>query len=70
MNTSDLSATSNIKSANYRCESCKKTYTKKSSLDKHKLLCDYKSKSKLELKVAEEELGDIPSYDQLVKLSK
>jgi hypothetical protein len=68
MNTSDLSATSNIKSANYCCELCKKTYTKKSSLGKHKLLCDYKSKSKLELKVAEEELGDIPSYDQLVKL--
>lgn len=67
MNQSD--ATIGItKSANYCCELCKKTYTKKSSLDKHKILCDYKTKSKLELKVADEELGDIPTYDQLVKI--
>ena len=32
----------------YCCDLCKKSYTRKSSLDKHKLLCDYKSKSKLE----------------------
>lgn len=55
-------------SSSYCCELCKKTYTKKSSLDKHKLLCDYKSKSKLERKITDEELGDIPSHDQLVKI--
>ena len=52
----------------YCCDLCKKSYTRKSSLDKHKLLCDYKSKSKLEHKVEEEELGDTPTYEQLVKI--
>jgi pterin-4a-carbinolamine dehydratase len=52
----------------YCCDLCKKSYTRKSSLDKHKLLCDYKSKSKLEHKIEEEELGDTPTYEQLVKI--
>ena len=52
----------------YCCNLCKKSYTRKSSLDKHKLLCDYKTKSKLEHKVEEEELGDTPTYEQLVKI--
>lgn len=55
-------------SSGYCCDLCKKSYTRKSSLDKHKLLCDYKSKSKLENKVEEEELGDTPTYEQLVKI--
>ena len=50
------------------CLSCKKTYTRKLSLDKHKILCDFKSKTKLEHQVDEEELGDIPSHEQLVKI--
>lgn len=63
------SATSGSSSnATYCCNLCKKSYTRKSSLDKHKLLCDYKSKSKLEHKVEEEELGDTPTYEQLVKI--
>ena len=52
----------------YRCLICKKEYTRKTSLDKHKLLCDYKSKSKSELITEDEEIGDKPSYDQLVKI--
>lgn len=58
----------NDKSKCYCCELCKKSYTKKLSLDKHKLLCDYKTKSKLEHKVSDEELGDVPTHDQLVKI--
>ncbi len=52
----------------YNCSVCKKEYTRKSSLDKHRLLCDYKTKTKIELTVEEEEIGDKPSYDQLVKI--
>jgi hypothetical protein len=50
------------------CVICNKKYTKKSSLDKHKILCDFKTKTKRELKIEEEELGDIPTYGQLVKI--
>ena len=52
----------------YNCLVCKKEYSRKSSLDKHRLLCDYKTKTKSELIVEEEEIGDKPSYDQLVKI--
>ena len=62
------SASANNSSTSYCCDLCKKSYTRKSSLDKHKLLCNYKSKSKIEHKVEEEELGDTPTYEQLVKI--
>jgi hypothetical protein len=52
----------------YSCALCKKGYTRKSSLDKHAVLCEFKSKSKLELQVAVEEAPDKPTYDQLVKI--
>jgi hypothetical protein len=52
----------------YQCTNCKKKYTKSSSLDKHKILCDYKLKSQREKKIEEEESEDIPDYLQLVKL--
>ena len=64
--SSSTSVTSS--SATYCCEICKKSYTRKSSLDKHKLLCDYKAKSKLDHKVEDEELGDTPTHEQLVKI--
>jgi hypothetical protein len=47
---------------------CKKEYTKKGSLDKHLILCEFKSKSRLELQVAVEEASDKPTYDQLVQI--
>lgn len=50
------------------CVVCNKKYTKKSSLDKHKILCDFKTKTKRELKIEEEEQSDIPTYNQLVKI--
>ena len=62
------SSSSSSSSAAYCCEMCKKSYTRKSSLDKHKLLCDYKAKSKLDHKVEDEELGDTPTHEQLVKI--
>jgi uncharacterized protein YeeX (DUF496 family) len=57
-----------ITGTKYCCLLCKKNYSRKISLDKHKILCDFKSKSKLELQVEEEEFGDTPSHEQLVKI--
>jgi hypothetical protein len=51
-----------------RCAVCNKQYTRKSSLDKHKILCDFKMKTKRERQIEEDELGDIPSHFQLVKI--
>ena len=45
------------------CDVCNKQYTKKSSLDKHKLLCNFKMKSERERKIDVEESSDIPSYN-------
>jgi hypothetical protein len=50
------------------CVVCNKQYTRKSSLDKHKILCDFKAKTPRELQIETEELGDIPTHYQLVKI--
>ena len=50
------------------CIVCNKHYTKKSSLDKHKILCDFKLKTQREKQIEVEELGDTPTHDQLVKI--
>jgi hypothetical protein len=50
------------------CYICNKTYLKKSSLDKHKLLCEFKTKTMREREVELEELGDMPTYAELVKI--
>jgi signal recognition particle subunit SEC65 len=52
----------------YSCQVCKKTYTRKISLERHNILCDLKTRSKVELTVEEEEANDKPTYDQLVKI--
>ena len=52
----------------YSCHACNKHYTRKSSLDKHKILCDYKLKTPREHQIEYEELGDVPNHDQLVKI--
>lgn len=52
----------------YSCVVCHKQYTKKSSLDKHKILCDFKLKTKREQQIEIEELGDVPNQAQLVKI--
>ena len=62
-------STISIKSkSSYSCSLCKKEYTRKASLDKHTVLCKFKSKSTLELQVAVEEASDKPTYDQLVQI--
>jgi hypothetical protein len=53
---------------NFHCPMCNKEYTRKSSLDKHKILCEFKMKSKLEKNVLFEEIGDQPKYIELVKI--
>lgn len=52
----------------YKCLSCNKQYSRKHSLDKHKVLCDFKFKTENERNVEYEESSDIPSYIQLVKI--
>ena len=50
------------------CHFCNKKYTKLASLNKHKILCDFKMKTKRERQIELEELEDIPSHYQLVKI--
>lgn len=50
------------------CAVCKKQYTRKSSLDKHKILCDFKLKTQREQQIELEELGDMPSNYQLIQI--
>jgi hypothetical protein len=57
-----------VSSSKFCCVVCNKQYTKKSSLDKHRILCDFKIKTKRENQIELEELGDIPTHFQLVKI--
>lgn len=50
------------------CVICNKCYTKKSSLEKHKLVCEFKMKTARERQIEMEELGDVPTHLQLVKI--
>lgn len=58
----------NETSQKYCCPNCKKDYTRKSSLDKHKILCDFKYKTHRERNIIVEEAGDIPDHVELVKI--
>lgn len=60
--------TEDISTSHYCCTVCNKQYSRKSSLEKHKILCEFKSKSKREQQVDFEELGDAPTHYQLVKI--
>jgi hypothetical protein len=57
-----------LDSNKFYCNVCHKQYIKKSSLDKHKILCDFKMKTKREIQIELEEIEDIPTYSQLVKI--
>jgi hypothetical protein len=57
-----------LSTTKYCCIACNKQYTRKSSLDKHKILCDFKIKTKREIQIESEELGDVPTHSQLVKV--
>ena len=43
----------------YHCVVCNKQYTRKSSLDKHTILCEFKIRTKRDLTIAVEESSDI-----------
>ena len=62
------SINSSINNNKYCCLVCNKQYTRKSSLDKHKILCDFKLKSNRDKTIEVEEAGDIPSHIQLAKI--
>lgn len=53
---------------NNTCKFCGKTYSRKDSYNKHKVLCEFSSFTKNEKKITLEELDDIPSYEQLIKI--
>lgn len=55
-------------SSKLTCSMCKKHYLRKSSLDKHKILCDFKYKTQREIAVETEESADIPNHYQLVQI--
>lgn len=50
----------------WSCNHCTKEYTKKSSLDRHQVLCEFLHKSTREKQVELEETGSMPSYTELV----
>ena len=50
------------------CSYCDKKCTKKSTLVKHQLLCEFLHKSKREKQIEEEETSDLPSYADLVQI--
>lgn len=50
------------------CNHCAKEYTKKSSLVRHELLCEFLNKSKREKRIEQEETSDLPCYTELVYL--
>jgi hypothetical protein len=52
----------------YSCSICDKKYTRKSSLDKHNILCEFLLKSKREKIIDNEEAPDIPTYTELVNI--
>ena len=52
----------------YCCNVCNKQYTRKSSLDKHQILCNFKMKTQRERQIEFEELGDLPNHLELVKI--
>lgn len=59
---------SSSSSSAYSCVVCKKQYTRKSSFENHKILCEHKMKSKRERQIELEEMGDMPNHVQLVQI--
>jgi len=50
----------------WHCNHCTKEYTKKTSLVRHQLLCEFLHKSTREKQIDLEETGTMPSYTELV----
>ena len=51
-----------------KCPLCDKSYTRKTSLDKHILCCTFLNKSKKDQKIDEEEHANMPSYKELLTI--
>jgi hypothetical protein len=51
-----------------KCINCEKKYIRKSSLEKHKILCDFISKTEREKIIDNQENEDLPTFIQLVKI--
>lgn len=52
----------------YMCGYCKKMYSRKESLTKHLILCEFRHKTLAKTVVEQEEYGDMPTHDQLVRI--
>ncbi len=52
----------------YNCIHCGKTYLRSSSLDKHRVLCDFQHSSPIQHTIASQESDDVPTYNQLVNI--
>ena len=48
-----------LSTTKYCCLACNKQYTRKSSLDKHKILCDFKIKTKREIQCIGHQFGTL-----------
>jgi len=51
-----------------KCFNCEKKYIRKSSLEKHKILCDFVLKTQREKIIDNQESEDLPTFLQLVKI--
>lgn len=58
----------NTKNNNNYCLHCGKKYTRKSSYEKHMIVCDIIHKKKREIIIEEEETNDLPSHKQLYQI--
>ena len=52
--------------SNYECILCHKKYSRKSSFDKHMILCEFNHRSKFDREREFEESGDVPTNIQLM----
>ena len=52
----------------YTCNTCDKKYMRKSSLEKHAVLCAYLIKTEREKQIQKQEEADIPTYHGLVNI--
>ena len=50
------------------CNACGKKYTRKHSLEKHSILCQFQLKTKREKLIDNEETRDIPTYQELINI--
>jgi len=52
----------------YACKLCTNTYSTKHSLDKHRIICEFRCRSDKTKQREFEELGDMPSNEELIKV--